>query len=252
MVPRALEAAERLSADHGIDAEVIDLRSLVPLDVGDDPPIGREDEPAVHRRGEPAALRLGRRDRLDRRRRGLLQPRRPDRPDHDAARAAAERRDARGRRDPERRPDRRHRPRPPGGARSDDRRRRRDRADGLRDDPRAARRRTRGRSSTTGPAPGPTSARSRPGRRSRRRPADVAARADVTLTMLADDGAVRDVYRGPGRPARGGACRRRPRRPEHGHPGHDPIARGRRRGRPARGSSTRRSRAASRSPSRAS
>jgi acetoin:2,6-dichlorophenolindophenol oxidoreductase subunit beta len=33
MVPRAVEAAERLAADHGIDAEVIDLRSLVPLDV---------------------------------------------------------------------------------------------------------------------------------------------------------------------------------------------------------------------------
>jgi acetoin:2,6-dichlorophenolindophenol oxidoreductase subunit beta len=33
MVPRALEAAERLRADHGIDAEVIDLRTLVPLDV---------------------------------------------------------------------------------------------------------------------------------------------------------------------------------------------------------------------------
>ncbi len=32
MVPRALEAAERLAADDGIDAEVIDLRSLVPLD----------------------------------------------------------------------------------------------------------------------------------------------------------------------------------------------------------------------------
>ncbi|MGA7271313.1 MAG: transketolase C-terminal domain-containing protein, partial [Acidimicrobiia bacterium] len=31
MVPRALEAAERLSAD-GISAEVIDVRSLVPLD----------------------------------------------------------------------------------------------------------------------------------------------------------------------------------------------------------------------------
>ena len=30
--PQALEAAERLAADHGIDAEVIDLRSLVPLD----------------------------------------------------------------------------------------------------------------------------------------------------------------------------------------------------------------------------
>ena len=33
MVPRALEAAERLAADHGISAEVIDLRCLVPLDV---------------------------------------------------------------------------------------------------------------------------------------------------------------------------------------------------------------------------
>jgi pyruvate dehydrogenase E1 component beta subunit len=32
MVPRALEAAERLSADHGVDAEVIDLRTLIPLD----------------------------------------------------------------------------------------------------------------------------------------------------------------------------------------------------------------------------
>jgi pyruvate dehydrogenase E1 component beta subunit len=32
MVPRALEAAETLANEHGIDAEVIDLRSLVPLD----------------------------------------------------------------------------------------------------------------------------------------------------------------------------------------------------------------------------
>ncbi|HTP97190.1 MAG TPA: alpha-ketoacid dehydrogenase subunit beta [Burkholderiales bacterium] len=32
MVPRALEAAERLAREHGIDATVIDLRSLVPLD----------------------------------------------------------------------------------------------------------------------------------------------------------------------------------------------------------------------------
>jgi pyruvate/2-oxoglutarate/acetoin dehydrogenase E1 component len=32
MVPRALDAAQRLAADYGIDAEVIDLRSLVPLD----------------------------------------------------------------------------------------------------------------------------------------------------------------------------------------------------------------------------
>jgi acetoin:2,6-dichlorophenolindophenol oxidoreductase subunit beta len=33
MVPRALEAADRLQAAHGVSAEVIDLRSLVPLDV---------------------------------------------------------------------------------------------------------------------------------------------------------------------------------------------------------------------------
>lgn len=32
MVPRALEAAEKLQSEHGIDAEVIDVRSLVPLD----------------------------------------------------------------------------------------------------------------------------------------------------------------------------------------------------------------------------
>jgi pyruvate dehydrogenase E1 component beta subunit len=32
MVPRAAEAAERLAAEDGISAEVIDLRSLVPLD----------------------------------------------------------------------------------------------------------------------------------------------------------------------------------------------------------------------------
>ena len=33
MVPRALAAAEKLQAEHGIDCEVIDLRSLVPLDM---------------------------------------------------------------------------------------------------------------------------------------------------------------------------------------------------------------------------
>jgi len=32
MVPRALEAAEKLQAEHGVNCEVIDLRSLVPLD----------------------------------------------------------------------------------------------------------------------------------------------------------------------------------------------------------------------------
>jgi pyruvate dehydrogenase E1 component beta subunit len=32
MVPRAIEAAETLQAEHGIDCEVVDVRSLVPLD----------------------------------------------------------------------------------------------------------------------------------------------------------------------------------------------------------------------------
>jgi acetoin:2,6-dichlorophenolindophenol oxidoreductase subunit beta len=32
MVPRALAAAEKLKAEHGVDCEVIDVRSLVPLD----------------------------------------------------------------------------------------------------------------------------------------------------------------------------------------------------------------------------
>ena len=32
MVPRALAAAEKLAAEHGVQAEVIDVRSLVPLD----------------------------------------------------------------------------------------------------------------------------------------------------------------------------------------------------------------------------
>ena len=33
MVPRAVEAAERLSSEDGVELEVIDLRSLVPLDM---------------------------------------------------------------------------------------------------------------------------------------------------------------------------------------------------------------------------
>jgi pyruvate/2-oxoglutarate/acetoin dehydrogenase E1 component len=32
MVPRALAAAEKLQSEHGIDCEVVDVRSLVPLD----------------------------------------------------------------------------------------------------------------------------------------------------------------------------------------------------------------------------
>ena len=77
MVPRALVAAERLKAEHGIDCEVVDVRSLVPLDtqtilgsVGAHPSL-------VHGRGEPAAVRLGRRDHVDRGGRGVLRSRWP-------------------------------------------------------------------------------------------------------------------------------------------------------------------------------
>src|SRR4029079_16382778 len=91
MVPRATEAADRLAAEHGIDAEVIDLRTLIPLDTAAilasvakhraHPPRCRKDQPPVHGRGESAAVRLGCGGRVDRCRRGLLQPRRADRPD---------------------------------------------------------------------------------------------------------------------------------------------------------------------------
>ena len=33
MVPRAIQAADKLMADHGIDIEVVDIRTLVPLDM---------------------------------------------------------------------------------------------------------------------------------------------------------------------------------------------------------------------------
>ena len=63
MVDAALAAAEQL-AGEGIEAEVIDLRTLRPLDAGDDRRLGREDRPPRRRRGGPADGRLrGRRHR---------------------------------------------------------------------------------------------------------------------------------------------------------------------------------------------
>ena len=58
----------------------------------DHPRLGRQDAPAVHGRGKSAAVRLGRRDRLDRRRRGVLRSRRPAGAHHHAAHSAAGRR----------------------------------------------------------------------------------------------------------------------------------------------------------------
>ncbi len=89
MVPRALMAAETLSRDHGIEVEVIDVRSLVPLGYADHPGLGRAHRASVHGRGESAAVRLGRGDRLDRRRRGVLRPRRAGGAHHHAAYSAA-------------------------------------------------------------------------------------------------------------------------------------------------------------------
>ena len=43
-VGKALAAAETLAAE-GIEAEVIDPRTLKPLDMRDDPVLGREDRP---------------------------------------------------------------------------------------------------------------------------------------------------------------------------------------------------------------
>ncbi len=107
MVPRALAAAERLQSEAGIDCEVIDLRSLVPLDTQTILGSVGEDAPAVHRRGESAALRLGGGDRVDRRRRSLLRPRRTAGPDHHAAHSAAGGGRSRGHGAPQRRPYRR-------------------------------------------------------------------------------------------------------------------------------------------------
>ena len=98
------------SPHDGIAAEVIDVRSLVPLDVRDASLDSVEqDRAALHGRGEPPALRLGSRDRVDRGGRGVLRARRPDRPDDDAASAAAVGRRPGGRRDPVGRSDRRGR-----------------------------------------------------------------------------------------------------------------------------------------------
>ena len=58
MVPLAMAAAERLAAE-GIEAEVIDLRCLVPLDMATVLASVARDRPAVHGRGEPAGRGWG-------------------------------------------------------------------------------------------------------------------------------------------------------------------------------------------------
>ena len=166
--PAGPRGGDRLDADHGIDAEVIDLRSLVPLDVAT----------ILHRSRRRAASSPSRRTRGS----AAGAPRSPRSSPTRASTASTPRSSGSRRRTSRcRAPPRSRTPRsrtssgsstPSADAwrpRSDDRRRRRDGPDGLRDDPCAARRRTRRPRLQPDPR-GPTSARSRPGRRSRRRP----------------------------------------------------------------------------------
>ena len=78
MIPRALEAAEALAAE-GIDAEVIDPRTLVPLDKEMILSIGREDPPRRDRAGSGAPRRRRVRHRLDHPGRDVLRTRRAHR-----------------------------------------------------------------------------------------------------------------------------------------------------------------------------
>ena len=88
MVHEAMAAADSL-ADEGISVEVIDLRTVAPLDVGADPRLGAQDGPAAHRpRGRrPLRHRCG--DRRHRGPRGLLGPRRAHRADRRRRHAAS-------------------------------------------------------------------------------------------------------------------------------------------------------------------
>ena len=99
MVHRALAAAEQLAAE-GTDCEVIDLRSLVPLDVSTVAALGAEDGPALHRRRKPPAVRMGGRGGFDHCRRVLLRSGRSHPSHHGAPHPVAGGGLAGGRRDP--------------------------------------------------------------------------------------------------------------------------------------------------------
>ena len=150
-------------------------------------------------------MRLGRGDRLDRRRRGLLQPRRPDRPDHHAAHPAAVRGRPRGSRDAVGRADRR-RPSSAGWTMP------REASSRMADRPspcsaragwaramaeRLASRGVDGRRLQPVTASRPRRWPSGSGRRVAATPAEAAAAADVTISMVADDDAVRALFDGP-------------------------------------------------------
>ena len=88
MVHEALAAADAL-AGEGISVEVIDLRTVAPLDMAPDPRLGAQDRPAPHRPRGGRPLRHRGRDRGHGRPRGVLGPRRADRADRRGGHAAA-------------------------------------------------------------------------------------------------------------------------------------------------------------------
>ncbi len=77
--PRRLKARETL-AREGISVELIDPRTVAPLDVETILPIGRQDRPTADRRRDVRTVRLRRRDRGPDRGRGLRRSRRADPP----------------------------------------------------------------------------------------------------------------------------------------------------------------------------
>ena len=92
MVPRALAAAEKLKSGTRHRLRSCRCALAGAARHADHSRLGRAHAPPVHRRGKSAAVRLGRRDRLHRRRRGVLRSRRTAGAHHHAAHPAAGRR----------------------------------------------------------------------------------------------------------------------------------------------------------------
>ena len=108
-VPHALSAAEELDAE-GISAEVIDLRSIVPLDRDNRADVGRQDRPARCRRSRSRDGLGGLRGGRYRGPGGFLEPPSADHPGDDAPHSHPLQRRPRAAPVPERRSDRVRRP----------------------------------------------------------------------------------------------------------------------------------------------
>ena len=110
-VPDLVSAADTLAAEHGLEAEVVDLRSLVPLDMETVLASVRKTGPLRRRQPGDPRRQLRQRDRRPDPARGLRLPRRAGRPDRRRERHLAAGGRPRAGLPAERR---RHRPRRPG------------------------------------------------------------------------------------------------------------------------------------------